>query len=58
MPYFVDRYSFIMLEYEKVSIDCLLDDIRGTGYLICSRPNWYGVPEIRSLCFFTQRWKS
>ena len=34
MPGFVDRYSFIMLEYEKVSSDCLLCGIIGTQYLV------------------------
>ena len=30
VPDFVDRYSFTMLEYEKVLSDCLLGGILGT----------------------------
>jgi len=35
VPDFVDRYSSMMLEYEKVLGDCLTGVILGTRYLTC-----------------------
>jgi len=33
VPDFVDRYSYIMLEYEKVLSDCSFDGILDAWYL-------------------------
>jgi hypothetical protein len=44
---FIDRDSFMMLEYEKVLSDCLLDGILRMYHLICGRPNWHDIRGIR-----------
>lgn len=46
VPDFVDPYSLVMLEYDKVSSGCLLGSILGTRYLICGKPHQCDVSEI------------